>query len=183
MSFFDTYGPLRLDRDDGAFVGHQAAFWKSVEDRYEGLSSAIGCYVFCLEHRNITKPWYVGRTWAEKGFGGEVFDKHKRDIYRKILKDRKGIPVIFLFPLGTSESMAFSKARKSSRKVISWLEIQLMGFAHRRNPEISNIKDMTFLKNVEVLGLMGKRRGRPFREAQAVRHALLGMPLPAKNSN
>lgn len=178
MSYFDTYGPLYIERDDGAFQGQQAAFWNDVESRYEGLTSAIGCYTFCLEYRGVIKPWYVGRTWAIKGFRGEVFELHKRNIYNDILQSRRGRPLIFLFPLISAEKYQFSKSRKSSKRVIEWLEIQLMGFAHKRNSEISNVKDMTFLRNVEVLGLIGRRRGRPFREAQAIRHALLGGPKP-----
>lgn len=81
---------------------------------------------------------------------------------------------MFLFPLITSDGTAFSKASVSKKKEIEWLEITLMGFAFRQNPELSNVRDMTFLKNVEVLGLLGKRRGRPYREAQEVRRALLG---------
>lgn len=49
-----------------------------------------------------------------------------------------------------------------------------MGFAHRRNPRISNVKDMYFLRNVEVLGLLGRRPGRPHQEAKAIRRVLLG---------
>ena len=137
------------------------------------VSNAIGCYVFCLETKSTIKPWYVGQTRGVKGFKGEVFQRHKREIYADILQNRHGEPRLFLFPLMTPDNK-FSQARLAARKTINWLEITLMGLANSQNSEISNVRDMTYLREVEVLGLMGKRRGRPFREAKAVQRALLG---------
>ena len=112
-------------------------------------------------------------TVAKTGFKGEIFQAHKLNIYKDCLRKQKGRPVMFFFPLMKTNTGHFSKAY-GKKKEIQWLEITLMGFAHRQNPEISNIRDMTVLPNIEVLGLIGKRRGRPFREAVAVRNALLG---------
>ncbi|WP_336801348.1 hypothetical protein [Kaistia sp. MMO-174] len=175
MSYFATYGPYEIPRSGGKINGRQSDFWRGIEELpdSEGISTAIGCYLFCIRHGEKIRPWYVGMTRAKLGFRGEIFQEHKQNIYNDCLKKQTGRPVIFLFPLITDGSDRFSKAASSKRREIEWLEIQLMGFAHRRNPNISNVRDMSFLRNIEVLGLIGRRRGRPFREAQLIRKALL----------
>lgn len=174
MSYFDTHGPYEVQRPSGIITGAQQAFWNSIPSKYASPEHAIGCYVFGIRYGAKIRPWYVGMTVAKAGFRGEIFQKHKLDIYNECMNGRRGTPVMFLFPLITSGMDAFSTASKSKKKEIAWLEITLVGFAFRQNPELSNVRDMTFLKNVEVLGLLGKRRGRPYREAQEVRKMLLG---------
>lgn len=174
MSYFDTYGPYEIGRREGSITSKQREFWNSIRDVAAGLPSSVGCYIFCLKHGNSIRPWYVGMTVAKGGFQGEIFQQHKLSIYKSCLKKKRGKPVIFFFPLMTDAKYRFSRAGKSKLKEIRLLETTLMGFAHRRNPDISNVRDMKFLKNVEVRGLIGKRRGRPLYDAQAVKSALLG---------
>ena len=116
-------------------------------------------------------PWYVGKTLAKEGFYGEVFTRHKLEIYNDTVAAKGGVPVMFLLPLMTPGAR-FSRAYSDGERVIAWMEVTLMGFAFRKNAEIKNIRDMTFLRNVEVLGLMGKRKGRPHTEASLIRKAL-----------
>lgn len=175
MSYFDTYGPFDVCRTEGTVSGKQKQFWSDVKENAGPLAEAIGCYLFCIRHGTKYRPWYVGMTAAKTGFKGEVFQPHKLSIYNECLGKQRGAAVMFLFPLITDgEDYQFSRATKSKRQEIARLETTLMGFAYRRNPEISNVRDMKFLRNIEVLGLLGKRRGRPFREAVEVRRALLG---------
>jgi hypothetical protein len=174
LSFFDLYGPLRIERTDGRIMANQAKLWAEADRQADSaLSGAIGCYLFCIKYGKKITPWYVGMTVSKKGFRGETFEPHKLGIYNDVMKGRKGYPVLFLFPLHT-QTDRFSAARSSGKKLIRWLERTLMGMAFSQNPEISNVRDMQFLKNVEVLGLLGRRPGRPFTEARTIRKVLLG---------
>ncbi|WP_156629564.1 hypothetical protein [Methylobacterium sp. Leaf85] len=174
MSFFDTYGPYEINHENRDCHVSQLSFWRDIGSVYEGLSGAIGCYVFGIRYGHKIRPWYVGMTVAKDGFKGEIFQKHKTDIYTECMGKQRGAPVMFLLPLIQDNTGKYSQARSSKKKDIAWLEITLMGFAFRQNPEISNVRDMNFLRNIEVLGLLGTRRGRPFREAQEIRRTLLG---------
>lgn len=179
MPYFDTYGPYKINLQGRECTAKQTDFWNEIAVNWPDLHAAIGCYLFCMQFGDRFRPWYVGVTVAEKGFKGEAFQKHKLDIYNDIIPHQRGTPVMFFFPLMTEQTGRYSKNRKGGKTAISWLEKILMGFAYRRNPELSNVKDMKHLRNVEVLGLIGKRRGRPFREAVAVRKALIG-PSPMR---
>ncbi len=173
--YFDCYGPFELEHTGGVFSGKKVAFKAAIERHEPGLASAIGCYLFGIRYGNHIRPWYAGMTVAKGGFIEEVLQQHKRDIFEESMQQQKGTPVMFLFPLLTAAEMRFSKARSSGRPVILWLERMLMSLAYARNPAIGNLRDMHFLRNVEVLGLLGpKRPGRPHREAKQIRRVLLG---------
>jgi hypothetical protein len=173
--FFDVYGPFPVNRDGRNCPSAQPDFWRQAEARGEPISSAIGCYLFCISHGSKITPWYVGMTTARTGFRQEVFSPHKVRIYNECLNNRKGSPVIFLFPLCCNGPYRFSRAYSSGARVIEWLERMLMGFAYARNPAISNTRDMHFLKNTTVLGVFGtKSRGRPYTEVKEVCAALFG---------
>lgn len=129
--------------------------------------------MFCIEAQKHLKPWYVGMTSAIGGFRSEIFQEHKLSIYNKLMEKRRGKPLMFLFPLMTPSGV-FSKSRVSKKNTIEWLERYLMMTAFARNPDIANIRDMRFLRQVEVLGILGKRQGRPYSEVKAVRRALFG---------
>lgn len=153
----------------------QMPFWQDVEEQWEGLGQAIGCYVFGIQFGTKITPWYVGKTICANGFKGEVFQPHKTGIYDECLKNHRGKPVMFLIALMT-QADEFSTARNSGDRVIGWLERTLMGMAFSQNSELSNVRDMKFLKNVEVVGLMGQpRRGRKYKEEIAIRKTLLGL--------
>jgi len=67
--FFDVYGPFAIGRDQGQIVRGQGALWEDVETADEGLSSAIGCYMFCLQHGDNLMPWHVGKLPRPKALG------------------------------------------------------------------------------------------------------------------
>jgi hypothetical protein len=173
--FFDVYGPFSVNRNGRDCPSAQRDLWHEAEQRGEGVSSAIGCYMFCISHGNTITPWYVGMTAARTGFRGEVFTSHKIGIYNECLNSNNGNPVVFLFPLCSNGRDRFSRAYSSGRRVIEWLERMLMGFAYARNPAMSNTRGMHFLKNTTVLGVFGeKRRGRPYAEVKEACAALFG---------
>lgn len=177
-TFFDVYGPFPVARHEGLYTSRQSAFWASAEDEAArgaaGLSQAVGCYMFCLKHGSSIRPWYVGMTVAQDGYKGEVFERHKLKIYNEVHGGRRGTGVMFLFPLHTP-SGRFSRGA-SNKPVVLWLERYLMMSAYARNPDITNIRDMRHLRDVQVLGVLGKAKGRPHREVTDVRRALFGSP-------
>ena len=178
-SFFDVLGPFPIPRTDGRIERPGAAWWRDeVVSYWEGIASAIGCYLFCLQDGNTIMPWYVGMTVNRSGCQGEVFTDHKLLIYNDCIGRRRGAPSLFLFPLVLNEdndNYRFSKAFKSARPVIAWLEKALMGIAYARNPSIRNVRDMTRLRSVTLRGIMGPpKKGRPHADVALARRALLG---------
>ena len=171
MAFFDVYGPFDIVREGRACARPQAGFWKQLE--YEDdLDSANGCYMFCLKNGESYVPWYVGMTVSQRGFRGEVFQGHKLDIYDEIMDERRGAPVLLLFPLLTPNEEKFSKAN-GERPTVEWLEKTLMAMAFRRNPEIWNIRDMGNVRNVTVRGVIGEKApGRRHSDVEVARKAL-----------
>jgi len=175
-TFFDVWGPFDLVDDGGWITASQERLWDDVEERYEGLSHAIGCYMFCLQTPRRIKPWYVGMTLAQRGFRGEAFQLHKLNVYNEVIH-RNGTPqakpVLFFFSLMTP-SRRLSRAGTTGARAVRWMERYLMIAAFARNPAIANLRDMTFLRQVEVPGLLGMKPGRPDHDVQAVRRALFG---------
>ena len=188
MSYFDVYGPYdvaRAPKDKKKCMPKQPDLWAAAETQDTGLSSAIGCYLFCVQHGKGYTPWYVGMTTRKEGFKAEAFEPHKLGIYNECLSKKTGRPVLFLFPMLSASGSLFSKASGAQgKKTIEWLESTLMGMAFARNAELSNIKGMKHYRAVEVNGLLGpKRPGRPYKEVAAVRRAMLGKPVPSSPSS
>lgn len=179
---FDTYGPFRVDTVERKVTGSQREFWAEVDahaTRYGygsgELSQAIGCYALVMYSR-VYRPWYVGKTLAQAGFRGEVFQPHKLGIYSEYTSERRGTPYMFLFPLIT-DSGRFSKARATSEGVIDWLECTLIGMAFAKNPLLRNVSHTKHLRGVTVSGILGPRPpGRPNGYAVEARKAFLATP-------
>lgn len=168
--YFNSFGPFYIHKDFPN--GWRSEFWNRIEKREEGLSTAIGCYVFCLKHGKKTLPWYVGKTVANNGFRDEVFEiKHKIPLYRQFIKKFSyHRPSILLFPLLTETKWAFSKNRSEGGSTITWLEKTLIGMALARNPEIANIATTKLHRKVYVNGVLGKQfQGPPSLDAQFAR--------------
>jgi hypothetical protein len=172
---FDAFGPFDFPRLRGDGERWRTVFWNEVEDAWTGLSEAVGCYVFVLEHGHNKVPWYVGMTMAQGGFRAEIFQQHKLDHYTEILL-RRGTPKILLFPLVTNgRSWRLSNSVKSSKSSILWLEKTLIGMALSQNPEIRNMRDTKHLKNVYLNGVLGEQfQGRPTGPASYARKVFRG---------
>lgn len=175
-TYFDVFGPFDVDSEAIMSGRQQVRLWQEAESGLEGLSAGIGCYLFCLNRGGKLTPWYVGMTVARDGFKGEAFQPHKLEIYRKVLTNHPnhGRPQIMLFPLILRHSGRLGRG-KSKRRVIAWLERMLMGFAYWQNPDVENVRDMKFLRNVNVNGLLGKPIvGRPKHSVAHAAQALFG---------
>jgi hypothetical protein len=154
---FDSVGPIPFPRVRSEGERWRVTFWEEVEDIWEGLSEAIGCYAFGIEYGGKIEPWYVGMTVAKGGFKAEIFQKHKLDHYASVLKVKaRGKCGIVLFPhMKSEENWDFSKAHSSAKGPISWLEKTLIAMAHSKNPNFSNSRDTKNLRNLYVNGLFG----------------------------
>jgi hypothetical protein len=173
---FESCGPFLFPRErTGQW---QKEFWQVVDNYWEGLSNAIGCYAFCISNGQKVRPWYVGKTLAQGGFRDEVFTPHKILHYTEILNPqdkeksyRRGKPCILLFPL-VSDTWRLSKSRANSNGFVDWLETTLIGMALSQNPEIANTSKTRFHREVYVNGLIGGQyQGRPSTGANFARKA------------
>ena len=167
---FETYGPFALDWEDDAHRW-RANFWSEIEaqEKYEGLSSAIGCYVFCLRYNSNYVPWYVGQTINKQGFKGEVFESHKIDHYNELMEEKpRHKPYLMFFPLMTGEYWNFSKNRSQGKGQIEWLETTLIGMAYQANPDLRNSAKTKHFRSVYINGIMGEQDyGRKTNDARA----------------
>lgn len=154
---FDSYGPFELNWEDEASQW-RANFWQEIEqqEKYEGLSSAIGCYVFCLKYGDNFVPWYVGQTINKNGFKGEVFESHKIDHYDELIEEKpRHKPYMMFFPLMTEEHWNYSKNRSQGKDLIDWLETTLITLAYAANPDLRNSSKTMYTRSVYVNGIMG----------------------------
>lgn len=168
--FFEVFS-FDVPIEEGRITSKKGEWWADQEEFRDGISRAIGCYMFALGNKRI-KPWYVGKTI--NSFRDEVFQPHKLNHYNAVLRGRRGPATMFLFPLITkpfNEDFNFAKGSSHTR-VIGWLEKTLIGMAYARNPKLANMNDATFLKSVNLRGLMGEFRGRPDGAVAEARRAL-----------
>jgi len=124
-------------------------FWQSIEERYPGLATAVGCYVFALGR----VPWYVGKT-EKLRFEMEAWQPHKIDHYETALATRKRAePVLYLIAKRTPAGR-FSKASSWGHRDVRLLEGLMIGAALRRNEELLNKRDTKYLRAIHVPGFM-----------------------------
>ncbi len=175
---FHSYGPFDVPEGFKRGEARVDKFWEDVEKEanrwgWENVDRAIGCYLFALRARSGFKPVYVGQTNSQAGFRGEISQPHKLAHYAEALSgNRRG--AMFLFPLMTTSGNRFAKPSVRHSRVISWLEDTMMRMAWARNPEIANTRNMKFLREVRVEGVLGKWDGRPSSHAVSARKALKG---------
>lgn len=118
-------------------------------------------------------PWYVGKTNAMTGFYGEVLTPHKVDHYSNIIAEKPyWTPHMLLFPLITPGER-LSRAYKSNKPLIEWMERTLIGMALGKNPNLYNKRDTKLLKNCIVDGVFGSfDKHQHYPAALAARRAL-----------
>ncbi len=168
---FDTFGPIELrrlryqsGRRKGKYrkkvdrKGGKDSLCRSLENACEGLSGAVGCYVFALGKI----PWYVGKT-EKLRFDLEVWNKHKLDHYDVALKSkRKAKPVLYFIAKRTPQGK-FSKPSKRGHTDVGFLERLMIGAALQRNDGLLNKRETKYLRAICVPGFMNmvgrERRG------------------------
>ena len=154
---YDVCGPFEVPRDGRTFKGeHVSKFWDEVEDYWDGLSRAIGVYVFSVRFNQDYKPWYIGRTNALSGFRGEVFQSHKMHHYIKSTERKNGCPVVHLIPKLRPALGSFSTASDVAERETDALETAMIAMALQVNPNLRNSKKTWFMRNCQVPGILGR---------------------------
>ena len=163
---FIVHGPYELDRLDNGLVASGAAdrraYWDWIEEDVPGLPNACGCYVFAIQSRRGTLPWYIGKA-EKQAFANECLSSHKINHFNNAIAGRIGVPVLYFLPQVTPKGK-FRKPTSATRKAISELESLLIGMAISRNQNILNSKGTRMLKKLTVEGFVNggrKARGGP----------------------
>jgi hypothetical protein len=144
--------------DSGYIKDGLKNFWFQVDEFEDGLSSAIGCYIFSIRAGRGALPWYVGL--AEKAsFRKECFTSHKLVHYNKALNARNGTPMLTLLPKSTPGGGLVSPTGGEHRD-IQLLEWKLIEKCLSRNNELCNISNTKLLKEMVVNGLMNTPQGK-----------------------
>ena len=158
---YEAYGEFELPRKDGKQAldfskEARASFWAAVEDVRSGLRSSAGCYLFAIRAGGGITPWYVGQS--KGAFEKECFAFQKQAIYRDVMDDTaKGTPVLFLIARTTPTGRLSTSAPK---READFVERKLIHDATNANAKLKNIHNATFLKTLEIPGVLNKPKGK-----------------------
>ncbi|MCY4383387.1 MAG: hypothetical protein OXE44_09590 [Nitrospinae bacterium] len=177
--FYETYGEFEVPRkqtpkgkvfDDSTKVIND--FWEMVDQQTPGLSKAQGCYVFAIKASKGIKPWYVGQT--KKTFKDECFQPQKKAHYNNVINNTgKGTPVMILVARHTSEKKTkLSKALPLSEA--NFVEQLLISQSLSANSELVNTKNTSFIKKIQIPGVLNSPKGKPSIGAKLLK-SLLGI--------
>ena len=134
-------------------------FWSRVETELEeGLSGAIGCYIFSICAGKGALPWYVGLA-EKQSFRKECFTNHKLVHYNNAIADRRGTPKLTLIAKYTPGGKIINPTGNEHRD-IQFLEPMLISSCLRRNAGLYNIKDTMLLREMVVPGLLNTSQGK-----------------------
>ncbi len=153
--YFYPFGPFEITRNGTCISEHKddkQQFWHNVEEQEKSLPDACGCYIFIINN----KVWYVGRT-KKQGFRGECFADHKIKIFDKALIEHKGIPKLILIARYTN-SDRLSQPSNGHNDIV-FLEKILIGYGVKCNPDLLNVKDTKYLRELTVPGVINTGRG------------------------
>lgn len=153
---YDVYGPFwtpRFQREVTRDALNE--FWASVEAAQDGLSRAVGVYVFTICFGEKLVPWYVGKTNARTGFRGELFQEHKLNHYVSSAERKRGAPAVHLIPKIEPNRGNFARASLRGGVEIDALETAMIAMALRANPDVRNSKKTWFIRNCYVPGIFG----------------------------
>lgn len=170
MFKFKPYGPFSIPVEDGRVLKQELKeFWAEIDGQHPGLSGAVGCYIFAVSSKK-SKPWYVGKT-ERRSFKNEAFQPHKLLLYQNdvLSRNTRGVPIIYLIarltPAGKLRRAATGDQGVGS---IGRLEQLLIGNCLRKNPDLANKKDTSYLRRMRVPGYLNETAGARTREARAL---------------
>jgi hypothetical protein len=135
------------------------AFWLHVDTELEnGLSGAIGCYIFSIRAGKGVLPWYVGLA-GKQSFRQECFASHKLVHYNNAIASRKGTPRLTLIAKYTPAGKLVNPTGNEHRD-IQFLEMMLLSSCLGRNADLYNIRDTKLLREMVVPGLLNTPKGK-----------------------
>jgi hypothetical protein len=171
---YEVFGPIDVPRIQRKLDRKRLGeFWDEAEDWAEGLSSAIGIYIYSSRDGETFTPWYVGKTCAKTGFRGEVFQDHKVRHYLRSADFKRGIPCVHFLARVAPKRLTFSRWSAAAERDIDFLETAVIAMALRANNLVRNDKKTWFNRNLRVPGIMGRPTpGRRTSSAATLRRAL-----------
>ncbi len=160
MNFY-PYSAFIIPRHKNGLIAHDkesmSSFWEQVEEEEEGLSQAIGVYIFSIRAGKGNLPWYVGK--AEKTrFISECFQHHKLTHYNSCIAGRRGTPLLTLIPKFTQNNY-FAKPNGNSHADITTLEKMLIGTCIQKNNQLTNIRDTKLHREMMLPGYVNTPQG------------------------
>lgn len=160
MNFYPYKGVVIPKQQNGLITRDKEelkSFWEEVDNQDEGLSSAIGIYIFSIRAGKGILPWYVGKA-EKRGFIKECFESHKICHYDNCIASRKGTPLLTLIPKFTRNDF-FASPNGKEHSDISILEKMLIGSCLQKNRNLVNARDTKFFKSMVVNGYMNSPQG------------------------
>lgn len=172
---FSVHGPYKLpvlNRLVDNSVKARRAFWESVDEDGEDISSACGCYIFVIRKNVNALPWYVGLT-AKRTFAEEAIGLHQVNHYNQSLGATPGrvSPELYLLAKRTPTGR-FARPSKNSHRDVEFLETFMFGIALNQNAKLRNAKNTSFLRNVVVPGVINTPQRAPTRQERSLKRAL-----------
>ena len=158
---FYPYQSIEIPRQENGLIANDKDslryFWETVEEIEEGLSQAIGIYIFSIRAGKGSIPWYVGK--AEKQvFMKECFQHHKLTHYNNCIAKRKGTPLLTLIPKFTKKDY-FVQPNGYEHADITTLEKMLIGTCLKKNPKLANARDTKLYRELTLPGYINTPQG------------------------
>lgn len=153
---YEHFGGFEIPRRHEIVASNELTkFWVEVEDQYPGLATARGCYIFAVSAGGSIKPWYVGKASGENGFRQEAFAPHKLNHYNEYLAGKRGRPLLYLVAARTEGG----RFRKAADTEVLWVEDFLISLAVEANDELLNKRNVGFLRDCMIPGLLNSAAG------------------------
>lgn len=151
---FAPFGPFKLPHDDGIIEdSKKKEFWDSVQEKYQSLPEAVGCYIFAIQSIDDITPWYVGKT-ERMNFRRETWQDIKLRKYEKAIRSNpEDEPVLFLIARVTKKN-AFRRPTTGKIRTIAVLEELLIQKCLQKNPALLNSSLTSNHKRIVVPGFM-----------------------------
>ena len=160
---FLPHTPIEIPRQHSGLIAadkqSMTEFWSRVEaELEEGLSGAIGCYIFSIRAGKGALPWYVGLA-ERQSFRKECFTSHKLVHYNNAIASRKGTPLLTLISKYTPKGKTVNPTGNQHRD-IQFLEAMLVSSCLGRNGDLYNVRDTKMLREMVVPGLLNTPAGK-----------------------
>lgn len=176
MTLYHTFGPFIIPRRTSpsgnkvldSSAESISAFWDVVDKKRRQLSTACGCYIFAIRAGGGIKPWYVGQS--KTGFRNECFQPSKVNHYHDIVNNSlKGTPVLIFVARHTT---AGNLSTTLSIREANFVEQYLISFALWNNPALKNIKNTSYLRTLQIPGILNNPTGKPSAGAALLQRTL-----------
>lgn len=155
---YRVLGPFVVPFGPNGYLEYRnlSGFWTQLDQVRKGISTWHSVYIFAMRAGRGYRPWYVGKATGKRGFAQEVFAPHKLVHYNAVANGyRRGTPVLFLvYPVTPLRSAL----RRASAAEVEWVEQHLIQAAIDANPDLRNLRDTQFAREVQIPGVLNAAR-------------------------